>query len=205
MQGILRDYYRLITGVDREVGRITAELERRGLSQNTVVIFTSDNGYALADRGLADKWFMWEEDIRVPLIIVDPRLPPTAQGRTADAMTLNVDLAPTLLDLAGIPVPVAMQGRSLMPLLGGAPPPRDWRTDFFYEHHSVANRIPQSEGVRTERWKYIRWVAVTPVVEELYDLAADPLEEHNLVHEAAHQQTLAGLRARWQALKEELK
>ncbi len=195
-QGILRDYYRLITGVDREVGRIVAALEERGLAQNTVIIFTSDNGFAFGERGLADKWFMYEEDIRVPLIIMDPRLP--AAPRKLDAMVLNVDMAPTLLDLAAIPAPAAMQGRSLVPLLKGDAP-ADWRTEFFYEHHTVPAKIPPSEGIRTGRWKYIRWVKSEPVVEELYDLAADPLEEHNLAANPAHSAQLAELRTKWAA------
>lgn len=203
-QGILRDYYRLITGVDREVGRIVTELERRGLAGNTVIILTSDNGFALADRGLADKWFMWEEDIRVPLIIVDPRLPKSAQGRTSAAMVLNVDIAPTLLDLAGGSVPAVMQGRSLVPLLRGATP-RDWRTEFFYEHHTRPDIIPPCEGVRTGRWKYIRWVKADPLHEELYDLQGDPLEERNLAADPRHARQLAELREKWSRYSAQLR
>ncbi len=204
-QRILRDYYRLITGVDREVGRIVAELERRGLAENTVIIFTGDNGYALADRGLADKWFMWEEDLRLPLIVVDPRLPKSTQGSQVDTMVLNVDLAPTLLELAGVPVPRVMQGRSLVPLLHGGPRPADWRTEYFYEHHTLPARIPPTEGVRTERWKYIRWIAPNPLVEELYDLQSDPLEEHNLIADPGHAAQLSELRAKWERYGRELK
>lgn len=203
-QNILRDYYRLITGVDREVGRIVAGLEKRGWADNTVIIFTSDNGYALADRGLADKWFMYEESIRIPLIVFDPRLPASARGRQVDAMALNTDIAPTLLALASLPVPDVMQGRSLVPLVRDGKAPPDWRTEFFYEHHSVADRIPPSEGVRTERWKYIRWLEPNPMMEELYDLASDPLEERNLIPEAPHAKTLGELRAKWQAYRKEL-
>ncbi len=203
-QRILRDYYRLITGMDREVGRIVAELEKLGFADNTVIVFTADNGFALGDRGMADKWFMYEEDIRVPGFVFDPRLPKSAQGRRSPAMVLNVDFAPTLLELAGLPVPVVMQGRSLAPHLKGQPP-KDWRTEFFYEHHSVAARIPMSEGVRTERWKYLRWIAETPVQEELYDLLADPLEERNLLGDAKHSALLAELRGKWERYGRELK
>lgn len=196
-QRILRDYYRLITGVDREVGRVLAELEQRGLAENTVIIFTGDNGFAFGDRGMADKWFMYEEDIRVPLFIFDPRQPKATSARRSPAMVLNVDFAPTMLELAGVPVPKAMQGRSLAPLLKGESP-KDWRTEFFYEHHSVAARIPQSEGVRTERWKYLRWIAETPVKEELYDLQADPLEERNLLNYPEQSAVLAELRGKWE-------
>ncbi len=203
-QRILRDYYRLITGVDREVGRILAELDQRGLADNTVIFFTGDNGFAFGDRGMADKWFMYEEDIRVPCFVFDPRSPKSAQGRRLPTMILNVDFAPTMLELAGVPVPAVMQGRSLVPLLRGETP-KDWRTEFFYEHHSVAARIPKSEGVRTERWKYLRWIAESPVKEELYDLQADPLEEHNLLTDAKHATMLTELREKWERYGRELK
>ena len=104
-QSTMRDYYRLVTGIDREVGRIVAKLAGRGLADNTVIIFTSDNGWFAGERGLADKWLMYEESIRVPLIIVDPRLPKPKRGRIVDALTLNLDFAPTMLELAGVPVP----------------------------------------------------------------------------------------------------
>ncbi len=203
-QRILRDYYRLITGVDREVGRILAELEQRGLAENTVILFTGDNGFAFGDRGMADKWFMYEEDIRVPLFIHDPRLRKPATARRSPAMVLNVDFAPTMLELAGAPVPKEMQGRSLVPFLRGESP-KDWRTEFFYEHHSVAARIPQSEGIRTERWKYLRWIAETPVKEELYDLQADPLEERNLLNYPEQSAVLAELRSKWERAGRDLR
>jgi arylsulfatase A-like enzyme len=203
-QRTVKDYYRLITGIDREVGRILSALEERGLATNTVLVFTSDNGFFLGERGLADKWFMYEESIRVPLLIADLREPAARGPRTVDAMTLNIDLAPTLLDLAGLPAPRAMQGRSLRPLLDGATP-RDWRTEFFYEHHTKADIIPPSEGVRTERWKYLRWVTASPALEELYDLKADPGEERNLAADPAQAEALAGLRARWARYSQELR
>jgi arylsulfatase len=203
-QSILHDYYSLISGVDREIGRILETLQQMNLAQNTIVIFTGDNGYSLADRGMADKWYAYEEDLRVPLIIKDPRLPQSRAGTTVDAMALNVDLAPTMLDLASIPVPAAMQGRSLKPLLEGDTP-KDWRTEYFYEHHSVKDRIPPSEAVRTLHWKYIRWMEPNPLVEELYDLDADPLEEHNLITDPAHADTLKELREKWAKYREALK
>jgi arylsulfatase A-like enzyme len=205
-QAILRDYYRLITGVDREVGRIVEALENAKLADNTVIVFTSDNGYALGDRGMADKWFMYEEDIRVPLVVVDPRLSSSLRGRTVDAMTLNVDIPPTLLELAGVSVPSSMQGRSLMPMIEDNRTPKDWRTDFFYEHHfSGAVSIPSTEGVRTEQFAYLRWIDANPVGEELYDLRSDPLEEKNLVNDPAYASTLDSLRKRWAVLKEQAK
>ena len=203
-QNNTKDYYRLISGIDREVGRIMAELKMRGLASNTVVIVTSDNGYFLGDRELSDKWFMYEESLRDPLIICDPREPAGKRGRNEQAMTLNIDFAPTMLDLAGVPPPAGMQGRSLIPLIENQHP-ADWRTEFFYEHHFAPDIIPPSEGVRTERWSYIRWVDEKPLIEELYDLKTDSLEGHNLVADPEHANTLAQLRARWEKYREELK
>src|SRR5439155_14586182 len=116
-QRIVKDYYRLITGMDREIGRIVAALAERGLADNTVIVFMSDNGYILGERGMADKWLPYEESIRVPLIVCDPRTPQAGRGRKIDAVALNIDVPPTLLDLAGLPVPAGMQGRSLTPLV----------------------------------------------------------------------------------------
>jgi arylsulfatase A-like enzyme len=202
-QATMRDYYRLVTGIDREVGRIVEALAQRGLTENTVVIFTSDNGWLAGDRGLADKWLMYDESIRVPLIVCDPRS--SAQhGRSIDALTLNIDFAPTLLALAGTPVPRSMQGRSLAPLLAGERPP-EWRTDFFYEHHFDPKIIPPSEGIRTERWCYIHWLPPNPESDELYDLAADPDEARNLAIDPTYATTLAELRTRWEHSREQLK
>jgi len=202
-QRTLKDYYRLATGVDREVGRIMDALARLKLADNTVIIFFGDNGYFLGDRGLADKWYLYEESVRVPCIVYDPRLPPARQGQKSDAMVLNVDLAPTMLDLAGLAIPKKMQGKSVAPILKGKIP-GDWRTEFFYEHHTAAKIIPRSEGIRTQRWTYIRWIDPKPAVEELYDLVNDPLQEKNLALDPAHAATLADLRARWEKLSKEL-
>lgn len=200
----VRNYYRLISGIDREVGGIMAELAQRGLASNTVVIYTSDNGYFLGDRELSDKFFMYEEGLRDPLIICDPREPAANRGRRETAMTLNIDFAPTMLSLAGITPPARMQGRSLVPLVKNEHP-ADWRTEFFYEHHTFPDIIPPSEGVRTERWTYIRWINEQPVVEELFDLAADRLEAHNLAQDPKYAETLAKLRARREQYLNDLK
>lgn len=202
-QRVTRDYYRLITGVDREVGRIMTELAERKLAGNTIIFFTSDNGYFLGERGMADKWLPYEESIRVPLIVVDPRQ--RAQGRKVDAMILNIDFAPTILDLIGLPTPARMQGRSLVGLINVGKTLTGWRDDFFYEHLTGQKIIPPTEGVRSERWKYFRWINADPVIEELYDLQADPLEERNLAADPTHAKTLRELRERWSALREQLK
>jgi arylsulfatase A-like enzyme len=199
-----KDYYRLISGLDREVGHILAELEKSGLASNTVVIYTSDNGYFLGDRELSDKFYMYEESLRDPLIIYDPRQPVGNRSRKEDAMTLNIDFAPTMLALAGVTPPAGMQGHSLIPLVDNRHP-AGWRTEFFYEEHAFPKLIPPSEGVRTERWTYIRWVNEKPLLEELFDLKVDPLEAHNLAADPEHAKTLAQLRARCDQYRENLK
>ena len=199
----VKDYYRLITGIDREVGRILTALDELKLAENTIVIFTSDNGFFYGERGMADKWLMYEESIRVPLIIFDPRTPAAERGQRRDALTLNIDFAPTLLNFAGIAAPPEMQGRNLRPILKDANAP--WRTEFFYEHDTFPKMIPPSEGVRTERWAYLRWTGGPAVVEELYDIQNDPLQERNLAGDAAQAKTLEELRGRWNLLREELK
>ncbi len=194
----IRTFYRLITRADAAVGKIMAALEEFGLDENTVVIYSSDHGEFQGAHGLAGKWLMYEESIRVPLIIRDPRLPAELRGRRRDEMVLSIDLAPTMLALAGVPVPEAMQGRDLGPLLGREKV--SWREQWYYEH--VYNTKPprrpivKCEGVRTRRLKYIRYRDVDPPYEQLFDLAADPHEETNLAGERSRAATLGRLRAK---------
>lgn len=197
-QKSVKDYFRLIAGVDDVIGRLMDKLCEQGLADETVIIFTSDNGFYLGDRGLAGKWFMHEESIRLPLVIHDPRLPESDHGREVAQMALNIDVAPTILDLAGVKAPDVMQGRSLVPLMKGEPV--EWRDVFLYEHRFEHARIPKTEGVRTERWKYVRYTSVEPVYEELFDLQADPLEEHNIAGDARYHDRLEKMRRQWQDL-----
>ena len=117
-QAMMKNYYRLATEVDSTCGRILAELEAQGVLENTLVIFTTDNGYYHGEHGLADKWYPHQESIRVPLIVVDPRMADSKVGQTNDSFTLNVDLAPTILGAAGITVPKGMQGRDILQIIG---------------------------------------------------------------------------------------
>ena len=205
---LVAQYYRLIEGVDSCMGEIRKELEQRGLLENTVIVFSSDNGRLVGEHGFWGKWFIHEESIRVPLIICDPRQPAAQRGQTATALALNIDLAPTLLDLAGQQVPTAMQGRSLLPLLHD--PAAPWREDFFYEHlfrnsPTPPTRIEPCEGVRTRDWKYIVWIDQSdPLREELYDLKHDPLEMKNLAADPAAHEQLERLRRRHESLAKEL-
>lgn len=199
-QRMMKGMYRLITGVDTQVGRITAELERQGFADNTVVIFTGDNGIMVGEHGLTGIWLMYEGSIRKPLVIFDPRLAESRRGSVVEHMALSLDCPVTMLDLAGIEAPQAMCGRSLVPLLKDEAV--EWRKDFFYEHLYERETIPKSEGVRTERFKYVRYFERNPVYEQLFDLATDPNEVKNLESDPAHERTLAVLRARCDALRD---
>lgn len=199
----VKDYYRLITGMDDAIGRIVEELRAKGELDRTVIVFTSDNGFYLGEHGLTGKWFPHEESIRVPHYIRAPRLPTSDTGRNVDEFALTVDVAPTILELANVPSPL-MDGISLCRFLRGEEA-GDWRKDFYYEHHFHHPRIPQSEAVRTRRYKYIRWIEREPVVEQLFDLSTDPLEELDLADDESFAGTLQTLRARWALLRESVR
>lgn len=201
-QRTVKDYYRLLTGVDDVVGRIVERLHERGLADNTIILFTSDNGFYLGDRGLAGKWFMHEESIRVPLVVYDPGAAAEARGQRREEMVLNIDVAPTILDWAGVAIPEAVQGRSLAPLLQADDGRVAWRGEWFYEHPFAHRTIPMSEGVRGERWKYVRYTSIDPPYEELYDLQHDPLEERNLAGDPDAADRLEAMRHQWQRLRD---
>ncbi len=197
----VKRYYALIHGVDIQIGRMLARLEELGQLDNTVVIFTGDNGFFLGERGWAGKWYMHEESIRTPMVIRDPRLPERAGTRRGE-MTLNIDVCPTILSAAGLDRPESMNGRSLMPLARGETP--QWRQEWFYEHLFENPRVPMSEGVHTGDWKYFVFHQAAPPHEEMYHLAVDPQETVNLVNSDDHVATLARLRQRRQAWAENL-
>jgi arylsulfatase A-like enzyme len=176
----LLGYMRCITAMDENVGRIMAELDRLGLADNTVVIFASDNGFYLREHGLGDKRSAYDESLRIPLLVKDPRT--ATKGKLVDQMVLNIDLAPTLLDLAGVDVPKQMQGRSWRPLLEGKP--EAWRQAFFYEYFfEKPFASPNVQAVRTEGAKLIKYPG-HPEWTEMFDLAADPYETKNLIGES---------------------
>lgn len=203
-QRMMTNYYRLCSEVDAACGAVLAELDKQGLADSTLVIFTTDNGYFHGEKGLADKWYPYEESIRVPLIVRDPRLPAERRGTTNEAMTLNVDLAPTLLAAAGVMAPKTMQGRDLTPLVrqGSA---LDWRSEFFYEHAIIQKKefIPASQALVSLRQKYILWPDFQ--VEELFTLNDDPREERNLIADPAQSAILAELRLRFNKLQQQAK
>ncbi len=198
-QQSIKAYYRLVTGIDLAVGRMVRALEKSSRLENTIVVYAGDNGMFLGEHGMTDKWLMYEESIRVPLVAAGPGI----ATQVRDEMVLSNDIAPTLLALAGVQPLTSMEGRSLVPLLRGETPA--WRDEWFYEHHYAhGGKIPESEGIRTNEWKYIRYTAVDPVYEELYHVSADPLEKENLAGDPAHADILNTLRERWKVWREHL-
>lgn len=199
-QSMMKNYFRLITEIDATSGRILKELERQGVLENTLVIFTTDNGFYHGEHGLADKWYPHEESIRVPLIIKDPRMCSSRKNTTEAAMALNVDLASTILAAAGLEPAASMQGRDLSPLYLGKEKP-NWRTEFFYEHPTLrdADFIPASEALVRTDWKYFYWPEHG--VEQLFHLETDPYEERDLASNEAYKDKLKEMRQRFAALK----
>ena len=194
----MRAYFRMISGIDHVVGRLVAQLEEQGLVDNTVIIYTADNGYYLGDRGFAGKWTHYDQSLRVPLIVHDPRLPEDGRGRVLSELALNSDLASTMIALAGLPVPDAHTGRSLLPLLEGKTV-ADWRTDFLCEFLAVPGTIPRWEGVRDTDWVYARYFvngADKPPFEFLHDLENDPDQLTNLALSEKNAPALKRMRAR---------
>ncbi len=196
-QRSVKNYYRMITGIDDQVGRMMEALQQRGLAENTVIVYAGDNGFYLAEHGMAGKWFMHEESIRVPLIVHDPRAPQSQRGQARQEMALNIDVAPTLLEYAGVNPPASMQGRSVLPLVRGAHVD-NWRREWFYEHLFQHDWIPKTEGIRTTDWKYTEYLGEDPRFEELFHLATDRKEVRNLAKDPQHAGMLERLRARRQ-------
>jgi arylsulfatase A-like enzyme len=191
-QRYMRDYLATIQSIDDGVGRLLAFLDQSGVAKNTMVIYTSDQGFFLGDHGLFDKRFMYEESLRMPFLV---RWPATIKPRTRnDAIALNVDFAPTFLAAAGLPVPAEMQGRSLLPLFRGSTPP-DWRSSMYYRYyHDPGDHNTRAHyGVRTRThklihfWKKDQW--------ELFDLVNDPAELHNLYGQPGQEALTATLKS----------
>lgn len=201
-QEYMKNYYRLATEVDDTCGKIIADLEKRKLLDSTLVIFTTDNGYFHGEHGLADKWYPYQESIRVPLIILDPRMAKSNAGSINDEITLNVDLAPTILNASKVEIPKTMQGRDLSPLYLEKSI-TSWRKEFFYEHAIIKNKefIPASEALVQKNIKYIYWPDYA--TEELYDLTKDPFEEINVIQNENYKDILEQSRTRFKELKAE--
>ena len=172
----IQDYLRTIISVDESVGRILTYLEENELKENTVVIYTSDQGFFLGEHGLFDKRYMYEESLQTPLLMMYPeRVDP---GLVSTRLVQNLDIAPTLLDMAGVEIPGSMQGRSLLPLMKENKN-TEWRDAIYYQFYETGWGVTPHYGIRTDRYKLIRF-ETDPVSWELYDLHQDPVEMHNL-------------------------
>ena len=191
----IRARFRMLTGMDGTIGRVLKALEEGGFADNTVVIYTADNGYYRAERGFAGKWSHFEESLRVPLVIYDPRQSKEHAGRVVENMALNIDLTATMVDLAGVGIPSKYQGHSLKPIIEGKEP-SEWREDYFCEHLMRHGAIPMWEGVRGVRYKYARYITQNPVYEFLHDLEKDPDELKNFATDAEYQDVLKEMRSR---------
>ncbi|HJZ57136.1 MAG TPA: sulfatase [Gemmataceae bacterium] len=203
-QTTMINYYRMASEVDAAIGRLVEELKAQGVYENTLIVFTGDNGYFHGEHGLADKWYPYEESLRVPLIVRDPRLPRARRNATRDPTVLNIDIAPTLLAAAGAKVPAGMQGEDVAPFYLAQKPPAG-RTEFYYQHPVILgkDRIPQSEAVVRREVKYAYWPDYQ--YEELFDLKADPLEEKNVASDPAYAGKRAELRKALDAWRERVK
>jgi arylsulfatase A-like enzyme len=190
----MRNYLRLLTGLDRNIGRVMAELERTGRAGDTVILFLGDNGYYMAERGLAGKWTHFEESLRIPLVVHDPRVPSDARGRVDEALVLNDDIAPTILALAGLDASIPAAGGRVLPLVGiGKRAPA--REGFHCGHGMKHPRIPRWIGWRTADTMYARYIDQGAEGEFLHDLSLDPAELVNLAGDPARADALAAMRA----------
>ncbi|MFM7318495.1 MAG: sulfatase [bacterium] len=188
--------FRGLRAIDENVGRLLKKLDDLKLADDTMIVYSSDNGYYLGEHGLGDKRSAYEESMRVPMIVRYPRSVP--QNKTLDQMVLNIDLAPTLLDFAGVPVPATMQGRSWRPLLQGKPVP-DWRKSFFYCYfREPAFNVPMVTAVRTDTAKLVVYPG-HPEWTEVFDLGNDPYEMKNLAADPAAAGLKSGLEAEYKA------
>jgi arylsulfatase A-like enzyme len=201
-QRYMQDYLACVQSVDDNVGRLLDWLDANGLRENTIVIYTSDQGFFLGDHGLYDKRFMYEPSIKMPFLARWPGV--IKPGSVEAALAINPDFAPTFLDAAGLPVPADMQGRSLLPLMKGERPV-DWRSSFYYRYyHDPGHHNTRAHyGVRTDThkliyfWRKRQW--------ELYDLRRDPEELHNIYDEPAQKTVISRLKAELNRLRKELK
>jgi len=202
-QRYMHDYLGSVLSVDESVGRVLDYLDREGLSENTIVIYSSDQGFFLGEHGWFDKRWILEESLRTPFIVRWPGV--TKPGSKNDRIVSLLDVAETLVDVAGLPQPSDMQGRSLAPLLRGESP-ADWRTSFYYHYYEYPlwHRVRPHYGVITDRYKLVHYYKPDVDAWEIYDLTADPAETRNFIHDPAYATTIADLRAELARLRSTL-
>ena len=198
-QRYMRDYMKTVKSLDDNVGRVLDYLEENGLLDNTLVVYTSDQGFYMGEHGWFDKRFMYEESMRTPLIM---RLPKEFDRKgDITEMVQNIDYAPTFLELAGVKVPDDIQGVSLLPLLKGEKP-ADWRRSLYYHFYEypAEHMVKRHYGVRTDRYKLIHFYNDIDAW-ELYDLEKDPAEMHNVINDSAYGEVLADMQAELKKLQ----
>lgn len=186
----IKDYLRTIQSVDDGVGEVLDYLDKNGLAENTIVVYTSDQGFYLGEHGWFDKRFMYEQSLRTPLLIRYPK--EIHPGKTDDHLVMNLDFAPTFLDYAGVPIPEDMQGKSFRQLVSGET--SEWRDAVYYHYYEfpAEHMVKRHYGVRTDRYKLIHFYYDIDEW-ELYDLQSDPDEMKNLYGDPAYAQVQADL------------
>jgi arylsulfatase A-like enzyme len=198
-QTLYQGYHRQIVSLDDNIGRLLDYLEEKGLDKNTIIVYASDNGWFLGDYGLYNKMLMYEESLKIPLVIsYSDRF---KGNRVEDHLVSILDFAPTFLDYAGVEIPDFMQGKSLRPILEGRNP-REWRKSFFYHFYDQFN-VPEHYGIRTHDHKLIKFLDPRGTEFELYDLKADPKETNNLFDDPKYRQIQETLMRELEELKRE--
>jgi len=214
-QRYIKDYLRVVAAMDEGIGRLLDKLEEEGLADNTIVVYTSDQGFFLGDHGWFDKRLMYEESLGMPLLVQYPKR--IGPGTTSDDIVVNVDFGPTLLDLMGVEIPDHVQGRSFAPILDGQTP-EDWPESMYYRywmHRDGAHNTPAHYGVRTRTHKLICYYndplgqlgangPSDPIEWELFDLVNDTLEVDNVIDDPAYAAVRAELEAELARLQAEL-
>jgi arylsulfatase A-like enzyme len=198
-QRFMKDYMRAVAGIDDNVGRVLDELARTGLDRNTIVIYSSDQGFFLGDHGWFDKRWMYEESLRTPLLVRWPGV--VKPGSVANQMVMNLDFAQTFLDIAGVPAAREMQGQSFQPLLRGEQP--RWRDAIYYQYFAYPDwhMVQRQYGVRDSRYKLIHYYEAGKW--ELFDLEKDPHELHNVYDERAYRDAENTMKKKLAALREQ--
>ena len=213
-QRYIKDYLRCVASVDDNIGRMLDFLDEEGLTENTIVVYTSDQGFFLGDHGWYDKRFMYEESLRMPFVIRYPK--EIEDGSVCDDMILNADFASTFLDYAGVEIPEEFQGRSIRPLLQKQTP-EDWRKAMYYRYwmHLSHHNVYAHYGLRTHRYKLIYYYAdaldqpgaVDDPREpewELFDLEIDPLEMNSVYHDPEYADLVEELTAKLHEMQAEV-
>ncbi len=192
-QANLKAYYRMIAGIDQMVGEYLDALEAAGVADNTIILFTSDNGYYMGNRGFAGKWSHYDESIHVPFIVYDPRIQSLESNRVEEALISNTDIASTVLDWAEVEIPTSYQGSSLQPLIEGIVG-SPWRSSIYCEHFLEHPNIPSWRGLKTNRFIYAQYVDQEEG-EILHDLLGDPDQFENVARDPRYQNDLLALRS----------